>query len=645
MHQVTLQLVYAATLLACAGSLVITWRQNPTALGPKSWAIGSVLGGVALVIYALTAGKPALQWLSACGSLVVWLGVLFYARGTRQHVGLPASPQWMVVGMVIAAVAMFGAMAMTPSKHGVHITVSSFVFGTLCFDVVATVLRRTETRRAPSWFIAFFFGLFGTTSIVRAFTTSVDLGRTLYDRPIDLALLFVGILGAAASAMGFAMLTIERALKERDGHVQRLEQAVDHLRNRFDGLAAGDYTVRAQEQGTSGPLDLLARRFNDTAAKIGIAFDQIDRQRSVLEATLESMLDGLLLLDAEGRIQRANPAVLALFAAADQPLVGRALHEIVAEPDQTLARSLVEHVSQAPVRERPLRFETPTGELTLTLNASAHRDGSGQVQGAVLVLRDDRDLREAQAQLQMTGRMAAMGTIAAGVAHEINNPLTYVLSNLEFVLEEFCDEDAIPRSELVDEIVAALQASQRGAERVRQIVLDLKALSRSDDDSAGRVDVNGLVQTALAMLDNEIRHHACLDVELGEVPEVRGTEVKLGQVFLNIIQNAAQAIAPGHAHENTIRVRSGVTSGGRVFVEVSDTGTGIAPKHLPRIFDAFFSTKQVGVGTGLGLAISHRAVTSLGGTIEVHNQPGGGACFRVVLPVAEALTPAWGTIG
>src|SRR5690606_16332085 len=154
---------------------------------------------------------------------------------------------------------------------------------------------------------------------------------------------------------------------------------------------------------------------------------------------------------------------------------------------------------------------------------------------------------------------------------------------------------------------------------------------RSESDSSGRVDVNALIRTAVAMLDNELRHHARLELELGEVPLVRATEAKLGQVFLNLIQNATQAIAPGHAQQNVIRVSSGVGPESKVWVEVEDTGSGIAPEHLGRIFDAFFTTKPVGVGTGLGLAISHRVVTSLGGRIEVHSEPGKGARFRVVL--------------
>ncbi len=638
----TLRLVYAAVLLACAASLLITWRQNPDELGPRSWALGSVLGGVALVIFAATAANAALLWVEACGDVVAWLGITFYARGTRQYVRLTATPRWTVALLVSAAVAMFGGLAVYPDKPGVTLLTSSFVFAVLCFDLVGAVLRRPETRRAPSWFIAFFFGLFGITHAIRGAITALDPWRPFFDRPVDQALFFVGILGAAATAMGFSMLVTERVLSQKAHHLQILEVAVDDLRQDFEGLAAGDYDVRARERGASEPLDVLARLFNETAAQIGVAFSHVDEQRSVLAATLESMIDGLLLLDADGRIVTLNSAMIGLLSEPAGPAeeaslwLGLPFRDLVDASEHAFADGLIDALEAGPIRERAVRFRAGADALPLTVNASVYRGGDGQVYGAVLVVRDDRSLKDAQAQLQMTGRLAAMGTVAAGVAHEINNPLAFVISNLDFALEELREQKGAPDAELIGELVEALESARRGGERVRQIVVELRTLSRSEGDSTGRVDVNGLITTAIAMLDNEIRHHAQLRLELGEVPPVAGTEAKLGQVFLNLIQNASQAIAPGHAHENLIRVASGTTPDGQVFVEVEDTGAGIRPEDLPRIFDAFFTTKPVGVGTGLGLAISHRAVTGLGGRIEVSSTPGQGARFRVLLPAAPA---------
>ena len=254
-----------------------------------------------------------------------------------------------------------------------------------------------------------------------------------------------------------------------------------------------------------------------------------------------------------------------------------------------------------------------------------------------LVIRDDRQLRQAQAQLQMTDRMAAVGTVAAGVAHEINNPLAYVMSNLDYVVEELVEsaEDGELDSERREEIMRALKAAQRGADRVRQIVGDLKTFSRVDRDTVRRLDLHKLVDSSVAMLKNELRHHAHLVKEYGEIPAVEANEARLGQVFLNLIQNAAQAIPEGHADRNQIRLITTTLASGEACVEIRDSGCGIPPENLHRIFDAFFTTKPIGVGTGLGLSICHQIVTSLGGRIEVESQVGVGSVFRVVLPAAR----------
>ncbi len=453
----------------------------------------------------------------------------------------------------------------------------------------------------------------------------------------------------AAIVAGLAAWVVQRERAARALHDRRVEEAVDALRAQLERLVAGDWAARGEPAGVSASMDRLVRLLNGAAEQTGATIDHLGREHGVLAATLESMLEGLLLLDVDGRILRANATIVALLeggtpgearlrsdrSLAGWPLIGRALREVVDASDQAFAETLFAEVSGAPLRERAVRFRIPGGTLALTVNAAVYRGIDGQVHGVVLVVRDDRDLKEAQAQLQMTGRLAAMGTVAAGVAHEINNPLAFVLSNLDFALEELALPDATRREEALAEVMDALAAARHGGERVRKIVQELKALSRSEDDSSGSVDVNALIGTAVQMLDNEIRHHARLELALGEVAPVRATEAKLGQVFLNLIQNATQAIAPGRVQDNLIRVTSGMTVDGQVCVEVADTGSGIAPEHLDRLFEAFFTTKPVGLGTGLGLAISHRVVTGLGGRMEVDSAPGEGARFRVLLPAAS----------
>ncbi|MCA9676475.1 MAG: response regulator, partial [Myxococcales bacterium] len=267
----------------------------------------------------------------------------------------------------------------------------------------------------------------------------------------------------------------------------------------------------------------------------------------------------------------------------------------------------------------------------------ATRAGDGAVTGAVLVARDDRELKQAQARVRMSDRLAGVGTIAAGVAHELNNPLAFVLANLDFALEELEDvedDDGHLGADRLAELLRALVATRQGAQRMRQIVRDLKTLSRVDLEANSTIALPPVVDSALNMLRNEIRHHARLVRQYQQIPTVRGNEGRLVQVFVNLIQNAAQAMPAGRADDNEIRVSCTTAADGAAVVEIQDTGDGIADADLPRIFDAFYTTKAAGIGTGLGLSISHEIVTGLGGRIEVASVVGRGTTFRVVLPPA-----------
>jgi CheY-like chemotaxis protein/two-component sensor histidine kinase len=189
-------------------------------------------------------------------------------------------------------------------------------------------------------------------------------------------------------------------------------------------------------------------------------------------------------------------------------------------------------------------------------------------------------------------------------------------------------------------VVRALQEARDGGIRVREIVRDLKTFSRGDDDAKELVDVRRVLQSALALAANELRHRAQLEIALSPAPPVLASEHRLGQVFLNLVINAAQAIPEGRAGEHRIRAATGADPDGRALVEIADTGSGIPPEVLPRIFDPFFTTKPVGVGTGLGLAICHSIVAALGGEITVETQVGRGTTFRVFLPAAESRPAA-----
>jgi signal transduction histidine kinase len=277
-----------------------------------------------------------------------------------------------------------------------------------------------------------------------------------------------------------------------------------------------------------------------------------------------------------------------------------------------------------------------------------------------LVAAIEREMREAsmraerrgiQAQLLISDRMASVGTLAAGVAHEINNPLAVVVGNLHVIGQDAIalsgDLQMIPAEiktalgERFPRILATVTAlceatrdAEEAGERVRTIVRDLRVFSRSEAETRDAVDVHAVLESSLRMARNEIRPRAEIVRRFGDVPKVNVNEARLGQVFLNLIINAAQAIPEGKTRQNSITITTR-RQDNMVAVEFADTGSGIAPDVLPRIFDVFFTTKPIGVGTGLGLAICHRIVTAMDGRIEVDSRPDEGTTFRVLLPRAR----------
>jgi signal transduction histidine kinase/BarA-like signal transduction histidine kinase len=264
----------------------------------------------------------------------------------------------------------------------------------------------------------------------------------------------------------------------------------------------------------------------------------------------------------------------------------------------------------------------------------------------------EKAMREDQArmrqQLVISERMASAGMLAAGLAHEINNPLAVASANLEFMADKVGpllaearthvaalsdpDWDGWTRLGQIDE---ALRDASDGLRRIRDIVADVKLFSRPLDDASGPLDVRRVIDSSARMAWNEVRHRARLVKDYRDVPRVRANESRFGQVVLNLIVNAAQAIPEGRVDTNEIRLVTRTRDDGWAIIEVADTGCGISTGNLDRIFDAFFTTKPVGVGTGLGLAICHRIVSDLGGTIEVDSVVRAGTTFRILLPRAE----------
>lgn len=375
----------------------------------------------------------------------------------------------------------------------------------------------------------------------------------------------------------------------------------------------------------------LARSFRDIER---VSADERARAQ-VLTSVLDAIGEPLLVLDADGFPSHANRAAqhLEIFRAhgSNENSVQLGLFRadqstLYSHADLPTSRAL----RGIDVEDEEMMIRGPTGEPKwMSVTARPIRGDECKIDGVVAVIRDITQEKRAQAQQIASDRLASIGVLAAGIAHEINNPLTSVIAELDMAIED---------TELAHQSMERLHAARDAAARVQTIVRDLRTLSRNEtEETSGPVELSRVLETALRMAVPQTRQCAEVVRELGVVPVVIANEARLVQVFLNLIVNAAQAIPPGNVQGNQIRVRAREADGG-VTVEVSDTGAGMSPDVRMRLFTPFFTTKPVGKGTGLGLSISLRIVTGAGGTIDCESGPGRGTTFRVWLPAAPQGT-------
>jgi PAS domain S-box-containing protein len=367
------------------------------------------------------------------------------------------------------------------------------------------------------------------------------------------------------------------------------------------------------------------------------------RSEANFRALIEHSPDAMLVSRADGTIVFCNHTAATLLGAAHASDVrARRLDEFIAPSGRSAfvarLRSVLAGGPPEPAKE--VELSRLDGGTVSVESAAMPLLFDGE-QGLLLVARDVTERKQMQSQLALADRMIALGTIAAGVAHEINNPLTYIHGNITFALEELRSDAA---ADLIDagmrkELIRALGDAVEGTDRVRRIVLDMKSLTYTSDDERKAVAVDRALDAALKIADRELRHRARLVRTQGHPPPVRANESRLVQVFLNLLLNAAHAIADGAPEANEILVSSGVEHN-LVIVEIRDSGTGIADEHLTRLFDPFFTTKPIGTGMGLGLSISQRAIADLGGRISVRSELGKGSVFRVEIPAgADSVAP------
>ncbi len=456
-----------------------------------------------------------------------------------------------------------------------------------------------------------------------------------------------------------------------EGELDGIE-AARRLRDDFDipvvflSAFADDQTVSRAKH--TAPLGYLLKPFRKSelksAVEVGLFKHQMERRLRERErwfsTTLQAIGDAVIAVDVGGAVSYMNRAA--------ERLLGRTLEQVEGKPLEGVFR-LVNEKTREDVGDptqvaltRGLAVSLPpntaliSGEREVSVEDSAAPiiDERGDLLGAVLVLRDVSVSRKAQEQIALSDRLASLGAVAARVAHEINNPLTYIVGNVWLLGEELARLRSLASGAVWPEQEPALLERlgqlgrltaeiDEGASRVARIVADLGRFSQQSGPIKSG-NVRQAIDWALRVSRAALSAHATLELELDPVPFVRGDEGRLGQVFLNLLLNAAHASRHGDPSTHVVTVSSHLEPApddagpGTVVVSVRDTGTGMSEEVRERIFEPFYTTKPIGTGTGLGLSVCHGIVKELGGSISVTSALGEGSLFEVRLPVGERAT-------
>ena len=406
----------------------------------------------------------------------------------------------------------------------------------------------------------------------------------------------------------------------------------------------------------TGPYGYLVKPFREGELRITIevalhkhSLDHSLAQRERwYSTTLESIGDAIIATDSEERITYMNAVAEGVTGWSRQEAEGKLLRDVFRLLDER-GKVLECPVGQALRKGFAVQLPANTQLLAKCGNgrdvddsAAPIVDVQGETLGGVVVFRDITERKRLEARLSVAERMASIGTMAAGMAHEINNPLAAVLGNVSYALEGLNRVAPLFAGESENGLRDALEAlrdAEEAGSRIMRIIEDLKRLSRLERVDRELLDLPDVVDAAIRVCEHQIRHCATLQRRFGTTPFVRAAESQLVQVLTNLLVNAAQAIGQGKASQEQIEIKTCSDDSGNAVIEVTDTGPGISKAELSRIFDPFYSSKPIGRGMGLGLSISHNIITSLDGEITVESTPGVGTTFRIVLPAAHEPHP------
>jgi two-component system cell cycle sensor histidine kinase/response regulator CckA len=489
--------------------------------------------------------------------------------------------------------------------------------------VLPLVLKRTRSLRFFGNGIAFLW--FASLSSLTYLRGGIGSPALIGLGFVPLGAIFIGGVRSGAFWTGLVIAEVVVYLALEGAGFEFHDQFSSGSRTTLEGVGAicfvlGVFAIGVAYEGTAGA-----------------ALQALDRAERSSRALLDAMPDLGFRVRRDGVCLERHGKSNA-FPLLSSELVGRRLGDVIPELDAILDANIQKSLEGASVvgAECSLTLGGETREYEMRFVPA----GQDEV---LIVARDLTDLKilarrlsraEEEAKLLRADRMASVGQLAAAVAHEANNPLAYVIANLAFVKERLGELRSGDLTEARSALTEALTEGLQGAERVRQIVRDLKTFARADEQEQKPIDLAAVLDTTLKMAGTEIRHRARLVKAYEAASPVMGNESRLAQVFLNVLVNAAQSIPPGRADANEIKVSVGPSETGGAKVEISDTGTGISPVHLPRVTEPFFTTKPIGEGTGLGLTVCQNIVTDYGGRLVIESALGRGTTVRIELPAA-----------
>jgi len=425
------------------------------------------------------------------------------------------------------------------------------------------------------------------------------------------------------------------------GDVQAASAAAVPLRSH--GAVIGTLVIADPREGVFVPEDIRLLSTLATHAAVVIAnarfFEMVRRAKEQWETAFDALSEGIAVVDDEGRVRRANRALADLLGAPLPNVVGVHLGAALLGK----SHALLEVLDAARRGDRPAPLIARSEQLRRTVRVNAALiSGATPEQSVVVLIEDVTEQQALETQLVQSEKLAAVGQLVSGVAHELNNPLTSIAGLSEFLLEQ---------KELGKKDRGHLQVIQEQAERAGRIVRNLLTFARKGSAERIPVDLNDVIRRTLALTAYELKlKDVTVERELsGALPEVFGDRHGLQQVVLNLVTNAAHAVAD-NPRERPREITVSTWFDGQVHLRVADTGPGISDEIAQSIFTPFFTTKEPGKGTGLGLSITYSIVESHGGQISLEPRgPRGGAAFRVDLPpapadaVRPALTPVHGT--